>query len=60
MIKLEINRTEKNKGYKPPKNLSGIYRESYDIPEYSTFEVLNVKITEKQFEAIRKAVLEVF
>lgn len=60
MIKIQIVRTEKNPDYKKPRDGSEILRQSYDISEYSKYEVLDVEITEEQFEKIRKAVLEVF
>lgn len=60
MITLEITRREKNPKYNPPKDYNGIYHQSYDIPEYSTYDVLKVEITEEQFQAIRKEVLANF
>ena len=57
---LKITRQEPNPEYKPPKNLTAIYDQRYDVPQYVTFDVLEVEVTEEQFSAIRRAVLEKF
>jgi hypothetical protein len=56
MITLQITRKEKNPEYK---NKNPMYQE-YNISEFTDYEILSVEITEEQFEAIRKAVLEKF
>lgn len=71
MISLNIKRTIDNPEYdaeydkeRSRLGISGIYNEKYDenIKRLKTVtaSVLEVDITEEQFEAIRKAVLEVF
>lgn len=57
---LKITRREPNPEYKPPKGMSGVYDQRYDIPQYSTYSVLSVEVSPEQFEAIRRAVLENF
>jgi hypothetical protein len=66
MIKLEIKRIIDNPKYDEnyAKNRPNMYSERYDemIKAEKTIvsDILNVEITDEQFEAIRKAVLEVF
>jgi hypothetical protein len=60
MIILNITRVEINPKYKKPKSSYDILNQPYDVPEHSKYEVLNVEITDEQFQKIRKAVLEVF
>jgi len=60
MITLKITRTERNPEYKPSKNMLDVMNQRYDVQEFSTFQVLDVEISEEQFSAIRKAVLEKF
>jgi hypothetical protein len=57
---LKITRKEKNPDYKSPENMRDIYNQRYDVPAFSTFDVLSVEITPEQFAAIRRAVLENF
>lgn len=54
-IQLKITRTELK-----PKEKRDIYYQNLNDSLYEIYEVLDVEITEKQFEVIRKAVLEVF
>lgn len=58
MITLQISKIEKNKDYKNPKDRD--YRVISEWSLYKETNILSVAITEEQFEAIRKAVLEVF
>lgn len=58
--KLSITRRKPNPDYKPPRGTSGIYNQPYDIPKDSVYDVLDVEISEEQFIAIRKAVIEKF
>ncbi len=58
--KLTITRREPNPDYKEATNYSGIMSQRYDIPQYSTHDVLDVEVTPEQFDAIRKAVIENF
>lgn len=57
---LKITRREPNPEYKPPKNLGDICNQRYDVPKYTTYDVLSVEVSHEQFEAIRKAVLDKF
>ena len=54
---LIINAWEKNPEYKGER--PGYYQE-YKVPEEFNRKAMSVRITEAQFEAIRKAVLEHF
>lgn len=57
---LKITRRVPNPDYAPPKDAYGIMTQRYDIPQYSTYDVLSVEISPEQFEAIRKAVIDNF
>ena len=57
---LKITRRELNPEYKPPKGMYDVMSQRYDVPQYSTYDVLSVNVSPEQFEAIRKAVLEKF
>lgn len=59
-IKIEITRTEPNPDYVEPKRTSDLYRQPYDVPSERQLNILSTEISEEQFEAIRKAVLETF
>jgi hypothetical protein len=60
MITLNITKKEKNPDYKESDNYGVMYRQSYNEPKYTEDNILSVEVTEEQFVAIRKAVLETF
>jgi hypothetical protein len=57
--KITIEKREPNPEYKPPKNISDVYSQRYDIPQFIHEKQLDTVLTEEEFKAIKKAVLEI-
>jgi hypothetical protein len=58
--KLTIERSEPNPEYKPPKGLSGIYHDRYDISPVINRNVLSVELTEEEFKSVKREVFKTF
>jgi hypothetical protein len=59
MYKIKIDKVKPNPDYKEPKDFFGIYNQRYDVPALIYEKSLETELTEEEFKAVKKAVIEV-
>jgi len=59
MYLIKIDKRTPNPEYKPPKGIRGMYNQPYDVHEFIYEKSLEVELTDEEFQAIKKATLEV-